>query len=83
MAGHESGGRELVKGVGLLAGHAVAVVVGLILMVAGIALGVGLVTLPLAIPVGLAGFFIVLWGLFGGSEPVKPPPGGQDSSPST
>jgi hypothetical protein len=71
----------LVKGVGLLAGHVAALVVGVILMIVGIALGVGLVTLPFAIPVGLAGLFVFLWGLYGGSEPVKPPPSGQNNPP--
>jgi hypothetical protein len=82
MTGHESGARELVKGVGLFAGHAVALVVGLVLMVVGVGLGVGLVTLPVAIPVGLAGLCMFLWGLFGGSEePVKLPPGGIPDNP--
>jgi hypothetical protein len=84
MTGHESGPRELLTGAGLVAGHIVALIVGVVLMIAGIALGVALVTLPIAIPVGLAGLFVFLWGLYGGSEPVKTPPGtGTDSTGTT
>jgi hypothetical protein len=81
MAEQESSGRQLVKGVGLLAGHVVALVLGLILMIVGIGLGVGLVTLPIGIPVGLAGLFVFLWGLFGWSYEAKSSPSDQDSPP--
>jgi hypothetical protein len=80
MTGHESGAREFVKGFGLYVCHGLALVVGLALMIVGIALGVGLVTLPVAIPVGLAGLFVFLWGLYVGSEPVNPSPVGPDAS---
>jgi hypothetical protein len=73
MSVHHSVGREIVKGTGMLAIHLAAVVVGAILMFAGIGLGVGLVTLPAAIPVGFAGLFVFLWGLFGRSEEKEPP----------
>jgi len=45
-------------------GHATAVVVGFILMIAGLAMGVTLVLLPIGIPVGLAGIVLFMWGLF-------------------
>jgi hypothetical protein len=75
MATHESMGREVAKAVGWFTVHALATVIGAVLMVVGIGLGVGLVTLPLAIPVGFAGLFICLWGLFSREpeeEPVPP-----------
>src|SRR5262245_60031221 len=43
--------------------RAAAIVVGLVLMVVAIGMGVALVLLPGAIPVGFAGLFIFLWGL--------------------
>jgi hypothetical protein len=76
---HESVGRGLVRELGWAAVHMAAIVVGVILMIAGIGLGVGLVTLPVAIPVGFAGLFVFLWGLFGrsseetSSQPPTPP----------
>jgi hypothetical protein len=79
MTGHESGGRVLVKEAGFLAGRLAALVAGAILMIVGIGLGVGLVTLPIAIPVGLAGLFVFLWGLFGRPEQAMPPPSSQDT----
>jgi len=45
-------------------GYATAVVVGFILMIAGLAMGVTLVLLPIGIPVGLAGIVLFMWGLF-------------------
>jgi len=75
MSVHESTGKAIVKGAGLFAVHLGAVVVGIILMVMGIALGVGLVTLPAAIPVGFAGLFVFLWGLFGRSQVDEAPAG--------
>jgi hypothetical protein len=68
MTERESSGRELAKGAGLFFGHAAALVVGVILMLVGVGMGVTLVLLPLAIPLGLAGLFIFLWGLFGRSR---------------
>jgi hypothetical protein len=51
----ETGGRFL--------GHAVAVALGLVLMIVGLALGVTMVLLPIGLPVGFAGLFVVMWGL--------------------
>jgi hypothetical protein len=47
---------------GRVIGHAVAIVVGLILMFTGLALGVTMVMLPVGIPLGLAGLLLVIWG---------------------
>jgi hypothetical protein len=78
MTDHASTGKELVKGAGGLLGHVIAVVVGLVLMIGGVALGVTVVALPLGIAVGFAGLLLALWGLFGWSEERKSaaqPPG--------
>jgi hypothetical protein len=44
-------------------GHTIAVLVGLILMIVGLALGVTTVLLPIGIPVGLGGLLLFVWGL--------------------
>ncbi len=60
---HTSGHQVLVATEQFL-GHATAVVVGIILMFAGLSMGVTLVLLPVGIPVGLAGVLLFMWGLF-------------------
>jgi hypothetical protein len=80
MTEHEPVGRELAKGAGRLAVHVVALVVGLFLMVVGVAMGVSVVLLPLGIPLGLAGLLAFLWGICGDSgdkAPPTQPPGSQ------
>jgi hypothetical protein len=75
MAEHKLG-QMLAKGTGRFLGHSAATVVGVILMIVGLAMGVTMVLLPVGIPVGLGGLFIFLWGLFGRPEkttaPAKP-----------
>jgi hypothetical protein len=44
--------------------HALAVIVGFVLMVIGLALGVSLVMLPAGLVIGLAGLAIFVGGLF-------------------
>lgn len=51
-------------------GHAAAVLVGIILMFAGLSMSVTMVLLPLGIPVGLAGIVLFMWGLFQTSAEV-------------
>jgi hypothetical protein len=68
MTENESSGKELAKGAGLVAGHVLAIVAGLVLMIAGLAMGVTLVLLPIGIPVGLIGLGVFLWGLFARSR---------------
>jgi hypothetical protein len=41
------------------------VTIGFILMVAGLALGVSMVMLPMGVFVGLTGFLVFLWGALG------------------
>ena len=49
-------------------GHVLAVAAGVVLMIAGVGMGVTIVLLPLGIPVGFAGLGVFLWGLFGRSH---------------
>jgi hypothetical protein len=76
MAGHENIGRELAKGAGLVVSHMLAIVAGLILMIAGLGMGVSIVLLPIGIPVGLCGLLVFIWGLFGWytTRPSSSPP---------
>ena len=43
--------------------HIAAIIGGLILMIAGLAMGVSMVLLPAGVVVGLAGFAVFVWGL--------------------
>jgi len=58
-----------------IAGHVLAVIVGLILIMIGLLLSVPMVGLPIGFPIGLFGVLICLWGLFGTTtqKPVTPP----------
>jgi hypothetical protein len=67
-------GRELAKEAGLFALHALAIVLGLILSVAGLAMGVSIALLPIGIPTGLVGLALLFWGLFGEGEAMTVPP---------
>src|SRR5271157_4492195 len=66
---------QLTKTGSKIAGHMLAVIAGLILIMIGLLLSVPMVGLPLGIPIGLAGVLICLWGLFGitKQKPVTPP----------
>ena len=46
-------------------------IAGLVLMIAGVAMGVTVVMLPVGVPVGFFGLFVFLWGLFGRAEGAK------------
>jgi hypothetical protein len=75
MQAHESVGRTLAKATGVLMGHVAAIIVGVILMIAGIAMGVTLVLLPFGIPIGFAGLALFMWGLFGRAREQEQPAG--------
>jgi hypothetical protein len=45
-------------------GHTIAVVVGMVLVIAGLGMGVTMVLLPIGIPVGLGGLLLCVWGFF-------------------
>ena len=74
MNAHPTVGRELVKGAGRFAAHTLAIVLGIILTVVGIAMGVSIALLPIGVPVGFFGLLLLMWGLFGGAEEDKLPP---------
>jgi hypothetical protein len=73
MNTYQSVSHELAKGTGRFVVHALALVVGMIFIIAGIAMGVTIAMLPIGIPVGFAGLFLFFWGLFGGAEEKGPP----------
>ena len=68
MVEQETKDNQLMAGAGRVVGHLIAVVVGLVLMIAGVAMGVTMVLLPFGIPIGLVGLFFFIWGLFGWSQ---------------
>lgn len=51
-----------------VAAHVVAIIVGFALMLAGLGMGVTMVLIFVAIPVGLVGLGIFLWGIWGFGE---------------
>lgn len=65
MQEDESSGRKLIKASEHIAGHLLAIIGGILLMVIGLALGVTMVLLPVGIPVGLVGVLLFVWGMFG------------------
>jgi hypothetical protein len=60
--------RDIVEKGEVIALHIAAIVVGLILMIVGLAMGVSMVMLPPGIVIGLAGVAIFVWGFVGRSE---------------
>jgi hypothetical protein len=56
--------RNILHGIGRFLEHAAAVVVGLVLMIVGLALGVTMIMLPVGIAVGLLGVLILVGGIF-------------------
>jgi hypothetical protein len=57
--------RHLVERGEQFLGHTLAVALGFVLMIVGLAMGVTMVLLPLGVPVGLVGLLIFVWGLTG------------------
>jgi hypothetical protein len=57
--------RHAAEAGGWVLGHAAAVVVGFGMMVAGLALGVTMVLLPVGLVIGLAGVLVFVWGVLG------------------
>jgi len=51
-----------------LAAHVAAIIVGFALMLAGLGMGVTMVLIFVAIPVGLVGLGVFLWGIWGFGE---------------
>jgi uncharacterized membrane protein YccF (DUF307 family) len=63
MNGDHASVRSIVVSGERFLGHTLAIVVGFMLMIAGLAMGVTIVLLPVGIPVGLGGLLLVLWAL--------------------
>jgi len=64
MNDQHTSGQQLLLSTERFLGHVTAVVVGFILMLAGLSMGVTMVLLPVGIPVGLVGILLFMWGLF-------------------
>jgi hypothetical protein len=64
MTDQHASSHQPLKSMERFLGHAAAVIVGVILMFAGLSMGVTLVMLPVGIPVGLVGILLFMWGLF-------------------
>jgi hypothetical protein len=73
MMGPESTRHELARTAGGAFARILALIVGVVLMVAGLAMGVSLVLLPVGVPVGLAGVLIFLWGVLPPQQRAVPP----------
>ncbi len=65
MTENQSMGKELAKGAGRFLSRSAAVVVGVLLMIVGLAMGVTVVMLPVGVPLGLVGLLAFLWGISG------------------
>lgn len=55
--------RDVVRASEYAALHVAAVVGGLVLMLVGIGMGVTVALIPVAVPLGLVGLVIFVWGL--------------------
>jgi hypothetical protein len=55
---------DVLVGVGRFFEHAAAVVIGLLMMVIGLAMGVTMVMLPIGLVIGLLGVAVFVGGLF-------------------
>ena len=73
MPEQESRAREFAQGAGRFFGHVAAIVIGILMMIVGLAMGVSMVLLPIGIVVGIAGLFVFLWGLVSYSRIAGPP----------
>jgi len=74
--------QELVKGTGRFVAHVLSLVAGIILIVAGIAMGVTIAMLPIGIPIGFLGLALFMWALFGWREERLQPSPPHTQSPS-
>ena len=61
---HATSVHPLLSGIGRFFEHAVAIVVGLVMMIVGLGLGVTMIMLPVGLVVGLAGVAVLLGGIF-------------------
>ena len=61
---HVSSAHPVLSGIARFLEHAVAIVVGLVMMIVGLGLGVTMIMLPVGLVVGLLGVAMVLVGAF-------------------
>jgi hypothetical protein len=64
--------RHLLKSGGRFLGHAVAFLLGLVMMIVGLGLGVTMVLLPVGLPLGLAGLILCIWAFYYGGPSEQP-----------
>ena len=64
MKDTNASGRHLLETGERVLGHTIAVVVGLVFMIAGMGMGVTMVLLPIGVPLGIAGLLLFLWGFY-------------------
>ena len=68
MTENKSTAKEFARAAGRGIVQIGAIIVGLILMIGGVAMGVTIVMLPIGIGIGIAGLFVFLWGIFSGAQ---------------
>ena len=64
----EMSAREALRVGENFAAHVAAIVVGAIMMVAGVGMGVTMILIPVGVPLGLVGLGIFFWGFWGFAE---------------
>jgi hypothetical protein len=64
MSHEQTTGRQILVAGEWFVGRAVAIVLGIALMVSGLGMGVTMVLLPIGVPLGLIGLLLVLWAVF-------------------
>ena len=61
---HAASTHPLLSGLGRFFEHAIAIIVGLVMMIVGLGLGVTMIMLPVGLVVGLLGVAVLLGGIF-------------------
>lgn len=61
---HSLAASRWLRGAGRLLEHAAAIVIGFVMMVAGLGLGVTMIMLPVGVTIGLLGLAIFIGGIF-------------------
>lgn len=64
MSATDSSSRQALEVGESFLGHVAAVVIGVILVVVGLALGVTMIMLPVGFVLGIAGILLIVWGVF-------------------
>ena len=64
----EMSAREALRVGENLAAHIAAIIVGCVMMVAGVGMGVTMILIPVGVPIGLVGLGAFFWGIWGFGE---------------